>query len=90
MLEDITHELSGAGSRLLDDAYMAWFTAESECEQALRAWFDGPPAARCNSYSVYRGALAREEAAARDLQQHAELVAPRRHALASREQAGLG
>ena len=48
MTEKLGREVAEIGVRLLDDAYMAWLAAESECEQALRGWFDlknGQPAA---------------------------------------------
>jgi hypothetical protein len=56
------------GIRLLDDAYTAWFTAEAECEQALRAWSEGTNRNRDHGYFAYCAALDREEAAARDLE----------------------
>ena len=70
------HDLAVIGVRLMDDAHMAWFAAEAESEQALRAWFEGttpnPPAA----YAAYRAAIDREEAAARDLQRLYVLTQP--------------
>jgi hypothetical protein len=56
------------GVRLLDDAYLGWFSAESECEQALHAWFQSTGEQRATAYIAYRTALEREEAAARDLE----------------------
>jgi hypothetical protein len=61
------------GIRLIDDAHIAWVAAESDSEQALRAWFDRP-FRRNDLYYVYRAALDREEAAALDLQRLAELA----------------
>jgi hypothetical protein len=62
---------------LLDDAYMAWFTAESESERALRGWFDGDPREPSRHlYVAYLAALDREEAAARDLQRLWQLAEP--------------
>ncbi len=61
------HELAEIGIRLLDDAHFAWQRAELECEQALRAWYDGPPRTSAERYLSYRAALDREQAAARDL-----------------------
>lgn len=57
--------------RLLDDAYLAWFSAETECESALHAWFAGAGAEGdgASSYFAYQAALDREEAAARDLRE---------------------
>ena len=59
--------LLAIGVRLLDDAYLAWFSAESECEHALHAWFHGTGEQRTTAYFAYRAALDREETAARDL-----------------------
>lgn len=75
-------EVAEIGVRLLDDAYMAWFAAESECAQTLRAWFDGTSGKRVEAYFAYRAALDREEAAARDLQRLGELAKPCRESLA--------
>ena len=47
-------EITQIGIRLLDDAYTAWFMAEHECEQALRAWFEGPPRDNSAMYLSYR------------------------------------
>jgi hypothetical protein len=57
---------------LLDSAYLAWFGAENESEQALHAWFAAAPGHRAVAYQAYREALEREDAAARDLQRLAE------------------
>jgi hypothetical protein len=81
-LED---EVAEIGVRLLDDAYMAWFAAESECEQALRAWLDGA-SGKPAAHFAYRAALDREEAAAWDLQRLWKLAQPCRESLARREQ----
>ena len=77
------------GARLLDDAYMAWFCAESECHQALRSWFNAGSSEREARYLGYRAALDREEAAAHDLRRPSELAAPCQYLLAAREEAGL-
>ena len=53
---------------MLDDAYLVWFSAESECERALRAWSPRSDAQRAAAYFAYRAALDREEAAARHLE----------------------
>ena len=86
MTGKLGHEVAEIGVRLLDDAYMAWFAAESECEQALRAWFDGTSRNRAEAYFAYRAALDREEAAARDLQRLGELAQPCRDSLAPPEE----
>ncbi|MBV9714341.1 MAG: hypothetical protein JOZ64_03095 [Solirubrobacterales bacterium] len=61
-------ELAAIGVRLFDDAYLAWFSAESESENALRAWWESTGSRRSTAYAAYRAALDREEAAARDLE----------------------
>jgi hypothetical protein len=68
MTNNTTSDVAAIGVRLLDDAYLAWFSAESECEQALRAWFHGTEAERPGAYFAYRVALDREEATARRLE----------------------
>ena len=67
-------ELAEIGIRLLDEAHVAWQRAELECEQALRAWYDGPPRTSVDRYLSYRAALDREQAAAGDLQRLWELA----------------
>ena len=68
MTNNATSEVTAIGIRLIDDAYMAWFNAESECERALRAWFEQTDAERDSAYAAYRTALDQEEAAARRLE----------------------
>lgn len=68
-------ELAEIGIRLLDEAHVAWQRAELECEQALRAWYDGPPRTNIDRYLSYRAALDREQAAAHDLERLWELAA---------------
>ena len=65
MPEDINMELAAIGLRLLDDAYLAWFSAESESEGALRTWWQSTGSSRSVAYAAYRASLEREEAAAR-------------------------
>jgi hypothetical protein len=50
-----------------DDAYTAWFNANSRCATALRAWREASPAARAQAHRHYLEALALEEAAAAEL-----------------------
>jgi len=76
------HELAEIGIRLLDEAHVAWQRAELECEQALRAWYDGPPRVSVERYLSYRAALDREQAAARDLERLWELATSGHAALA--------
>ena len=71
MLDQQGHQVAESadiGVPLLDDAYVTWFMAERESEQALHAWFDAASARRRLAYVTYRAALDREEAAAHDLQ----------------------
>jgi hypothetical protein len=51
----------------VDDAYAAWFNAQSRCTQALRAWSGAARADRARTYRRYVVELALEEAAARRL-----------------------
>jgi len=81
MIDDTQIECAAIGVRLLDDAYLAWFSAESECEQALRAWFAARGGERTGVYLAYRAALDREEAAARDLERLWRLAEPLRETL---------
>ena len=67
-------DVGGIAIRLLDDVYMAWSRAQTECHIALRAWFDSGTTNR-EAYHAYRAALDREEAAAVDLERLSELVA---------------
>jgi hypothetical protein len=81
MTDDTHTDLATIGVRLLDDAYLAWFSAESECETTLRAWFQATGERRGTAYLSYRAALDREEASARDLERLWDLAAPCRAAL---------
>jgi len=64
MIHNFDTEVAEIGVRFLDDAYLAWFAAEGECEGALHAWFRSAGAQRTSAYVAYRAALDREEAAA--------------------------
>jgi hypothetical protein len=68
-------EVAEIAIRLLDDAYMSWHRAQIECHDALRAWLDSGSPGRTDTDLVYRAALDREEAAARDLERLSHLVA---------------
>jgi len=68
MISELDSELAAIGVRLMDDAYLAWLSAETEAENALRAWWQSTGSTRSSAYAAYRGALDREEAAARDLE----------------------
>jgi len=68
MLQHTEAEIAVIGVRLIDDAYLAWFYAESEAETLLRAWFQATGGRRETAYVAYRAALEREEASAHDLE----------------------
>jgi predicted protein tyrosine phosphatase len=79
-------EVGQIGIRLLDDAYVAWLTAESESERALHFWFEQIHD-HSAAYLAYVAALDREHAAAYDLQRLSALVTPHRRILTSGENA---
>jgi hypothetical protein len=85
MTQETASEVAEIGVRLLDEAYMTWCAAESECEQALHAWFTGASRNRTEAYCAYRAALDREEAAARDLEKLQQLAQSCCKGLASRD-----
>ena len=76
MGENDTQEVAAVGIRLLDDVHATWLSAEAECGHALQAWFEATSGQRTGAYNVYRAALEREEAAARDLRRLSELTGP--------------
>jgi hypothetical protein len=82
MLKNIEFDVAKIGVRLLDDAYLAWFSAESDSETALRAWFHSTGERRESTYFSYLAALDREDAAARDLERLWRLAEPCRETLA--------
>ncbi len=86
MIDTTQTEVAALGVRLLDDAYLAWFSAESECERALHAWFQGTGEQRTTAYLSYRAALDREEAAASDLQRPWLRSQPCRDSFACRQE----
>ena len=81
MIYNVDISVAEIGVRLLDDAYLAWFSAESDCERALHAWFAAAGAERASTYLAYRAALDREDAAARDLARLWQVSTPCRKAL---------
>ena len=83
MSDETKQEVVNLSVRLLDDAYMAWFAAARDSEQALQAWFQAS-SRRPDTYFAYRAALDREEAAARDLQRLVELTEPLHDSIAAR------
>ena len=76
MIDDDQTDIAAIGARLLTDASLAWFSAEIECDQALRAWFDSSGDRAAAAYLSYRAALDREEAAADDLERLWQLYEP--------------
>jgi hypothetical protein len=84
MLDNIETEVASIGVRLFDDAYLAWFSAESECEAALQAWFQSTGEACESRYFTYLAALDREEASAHDLERLSRLWEPCRDKLTER------
>ena len=85
MLQNLETEVATIGVRLLDDAVLAWFRAESECELTLQAWFRSTGERRETAYLSYRAALDREEASARDLERLWELSEPCRDTLTKQQ-----
>ena len=81
MTDNATTEVAAIGVRLLDDAYLAWFSAEIECEQALHNWFQRTGELQAPAYLAFRAALDREQAAARDLERLWQLAEPCRSAV---------
>ena len=82
MTNNVNTEVAAIGVRLLDDAYLAWFSAEAESETALQAWWQSTGANRPIAYAAYRAALDREEAAAHDLERLWSLSEPCRATVA--------
>ena len=82
MTNELNTEVAAIGLRLLDDAYLAWFSAETECESALHGWWQSSGSSRSSAYAAYRAALDREEAAARDLERLWNLAEPCRATMA--------
>jgi hypothetical protein len=68
MRREIAQEGAGSERRLIDEAYLIWVAAATECARALRTWFTSTSRDSTDAYWNYRAALDREEAAARDLQ----------------------
>jgi hypothetical protein len=69
MLDESETDVRTMTVRLIDDAYCAWFTAETECETALLDWFHARGETRELTYLAYITALDHEEASARALQE---------------------
>ena len=86
MIDNAQTEVAAIELRL-DDAYLAWFSAESECESTLHGWFRAPDDLSAGAYLAYQAALEREEDAARDLQRLWQLSGSSRETLLEREEA---
>ena len=76
MSDDPHTDVAEIGIRLLDGAYLAWFSAERDSEATLHAWFHARGEQRARAYLSYRAALDREDAAARDLERLCRLFEP--------------
>lgn len=87
MPDETQVEVAKIGVRLIDDAYLAWFGAESECETLLRDWFAATGQRRGSAYLAYRAALDREEASARDLERLWSVALACHEALAEKTEA---
>ena len=74
MARTISREIASIRIRLVDEAYMSWCTAQTQCQNAQRAWFDAGPRDRAEANWAYRAALDREQAAASDLKSLSELA----------------
>jgi hypothetical protein len=74
MARRMSREVASVEIRLIDEAHMSWCTAQVQCETALRAWFEAGRHDRAEANCVYRAALDREQAAARDLESLSELA----------------
>ncbi len=79
-------EIAEVRAGRLDDAHLAWFIAESECERALRAWRAGDDDDEDIAYCSYLAALNREESAARHLERAWQASEPRALTLVQRMQ----
>jgi len=71
----VQEELAERTVAPLDDAHMAWFIAETECAQALRAWREGSDDVEL-AFCTYIAALDREESAAQHLERLWRLSEP--------------
>jgi hypothetical protein len=76
MSDNSAQDIAAIGVRLVDEAYLVWFAAERDCDEALQAWFRSGSGQRQATYYAYLAALDREMAAAYDLQRLSELAAP--------------
>ena len=74
MARTISREIASIRIRLVDEAYMSWCTAQTQCQNALRAWFVAGPRDRAEANWAYRAALDREQAAASDLESLSQLA----------------
>lgn len=81
MLQNTETDVASIGVRLLDDAYLAWLSAEGEAENALQAWFQATGGRRDMAFVTYQAAIDREEASARDLARLWNIATPSRAAV---------
>ena len=76
MIDNTQTDVATIGVRLLTDASLTWFSAEIECDQTLRAWFEATGGEAASAYRSYRAALDREEPAANVLERLWQLYGP--------------
>jgi len=86
MIDNTQTDVATIGIRLLLDAYVVWSDAESESEEALRAWFDTTGERAAIAYLSYRARLDREEAAADRLERLWRLYEPYAHTIVGASQ----
>lgn len=68
MTEKLQPESTPAMAGDVETAHRGWVEAAGEAKRALHAWLDGAGRDQRSLYVVYRAALDREEAAARELE----------------------
>lgn len=71
---EVNTDVDSISVRVLDDAYLAWWNAESESGAALQALWRSSRSDEPHAYAAYRAALDREEAAALDLERLCNLA----------------
>lgn len=82
-------DIAEISARLLDEAHIAWMTAEGQCAHLLQVCNECAGERRRLAFLSYEAALEREEAAAQDLQRLWELTTPCRGA-DRRDRAAVG
>jgi hypothetical protein len=67
-IEVLVADAPARGGWIADGPYVAWHAARTDCRRALAAWRTAESRSRAAAHVVYRAALDREEAAARNLE----------------------